>query len=243
MPRFQRAQPVHAGHVVGRRRAAVRPHRPAARGDHDREHDRPAAEDPRRHRTAEQRDEGHRGQHIAAGWWWPRTRTAHARGRRSAPGAVSAAATPGLGALRACGRSRGGGVHRVRRRRRRRPQRCDVVRHAARPGLACDIWLTASTACVRELTPSARSTAATWSFTVSTDSDSSRAISLFGHALEQQRQHLGLARRQAERLEAAHLLRRLGRGQRLFGHAAHHRRHGVAAAGSGAGRPSIIGGM
>ena len=42
-----------------------------------------------------------------------------------------------------------------------------------------DIWLTASTAWVRELTPSARSTAATWSFTVSTERLSSRAISLF----------------------------------------------------------------
>ena len=43
-----------------------------------------------------------------------------------------------------------------------------------------DIWLTASTAWVRELTPSARSTAATWSLTVSTERFSSRAISLFG---------------------------------------------------------------
>ena len=43
--------------------------------------------------------------------------------------------------------------------------------------------LTTSTAWVRELTPSARSTAATWSFTVSTDTFSSRAISLLGRPL------------------------------------------------------------
>src|SRR5262245_26352111 len=105
----------------------------------------------------------------------------------SAPGAVSAAATPGLGApsfetpvtvelmpgqRSPLGRFVGGPC-----------QRCDVVRQAVRPGLACVIWLTASTACVRELTPSARSTAATWSLTVSTDNDSSRAISLLGMPL------------------------------------------------------------
>jgi hypothetical protein len=48
------------------------------------------------------------------------------------------------------------------------------------PPWPCVIWLTASTACVRELTPSARSTAATWSLTVSTDRLSWRAISLLG---------------------------------------------------------------
>src|SRR6201999_1604818 len=37
-----------------------------------------------------------------------------------------------------------------------------------------DVWLTASTASVRELTPSVRSTAATWSLTVSTERLSSR---------------------------------------------------------------------
>src|SRR5690606_32493766 len=48
------------------------------------------------------------------------------------------------------------------------------------PPCFCRIWLTAITAWVRELTPSARSTAATWSLTVSTDRPSSRAMSLLG---------------------------------------------------------------
>ena len=42
------------------------------------------------------------------------------------------------------------------------------------------IWLTASTACVRDETPSARSTAATWSLTVSIEMCISRAMILFG---------------------------------------------------------------
>src|SRR6185369_11281463 len=77
-------------------------------------------------------------------------------------------------------------------------ERCDAVArggvHAGRRGAGAaqgrrvshgaiapwlDSWLTARTACVRELTPSARSTAATWSLTVSTERSSSRAISLF----------------------------------------------------------------
>ena len=73
-----------------------------------------------------------------------------------------------------CARARIGGDG---RRAARRAQCIGRESHGATaPWL--DIWLTARTACVRELTPSARSTAATWSLTVSTERSSSRAISL-----------------------------------------------------------------
>ena len=86
---------------------------------------------------------------------------------RSSAKLSSGASTPargrpvgGRGAAAACAQAEGRGGH-----------------GAMPPWLG--IWLTASTAWVRELTPSARSTAATWSFTVSTERLSSRAISLF----------------------------------------------------------------
>ena len=50
-------------------------------------------------------------------------------------------------------------------------------------GTCCFMRLTSSTAWVREPTPSARSTAATWSLTVSTERFNSRAISLLGRPL------------------------------------------------------------
>ena len=64
----------------------------------------------------------------------------------------------------------------------RGPQEWAVVRQVekAASGWRCTICPTASTAWVRELTPSAFSTAATWSLMVSTETPSSRAMILLG---------------------------------------------------------------
>ena len=106
-------------------------------------------------------------------------------GRRQAPAAPAAHA-----------RAAGSRHRRVRRRAHWSAAGWRVVCAAC-----CCIWLTASTACVRELTPSARSTAATWSLTVSTETFSSRAISLFGLPCSSSAEHVALARRQADRLQ------------------------------------------
>ena len=83
-----------------------------------------------------------------------------------------------------CGRQRGESAQRSASAGSRAFSSLRLGRLSARvvpaPPGCCVIWLTASTAWVRELTSSARSTAATWSLTVSTDRLSSRAISLFG---------------------------------------------------------------
>ena len=99
-----------------------------------------------------------------------------------------------------------------------------------------DIWLTASTAWVRELTPSARSTAATWSFTVSTERLSSRAISLFDWPRSSRPstsvwRGVSLNAASAARGAAAGCARALALRRGALGVAAHrHRRHVDAAA-------------